>query len=260
MGGPHQVLAVAALLAGMASPAPPSASGGTWCPVSVVAMPLDSSRVALGFSTPLPSGRASGIVRLIAGGSRYDIRFDTIVPHDRKTAAGSPPAVPVIVRFPAPVRLESAVVTSLDEPAPGPCSPLYAPWRPGGLASWLPSAADATFFAQTYADRTATAPVQDAPPPIAYAPPVCERRFVPPFTVKAFEPQDVAWNGRVNVVVTVGADGKALAVEVPKPSGNALADAVAKDAAARSQYAPQVFDCEKIVGTYTFSVEFSITR
>jgi TonB family protein len=83
---------------------------------------------------------------------------------------------------------------------------------------------------------------------------------VAPSTLHAFEPSAVPYDGRVDVLVTVGTDGKAIAVEVPKPSGNELADAVAKDAAARSQYAPQIFDCEKIIGTYVFAVTFSTSR
>jgi hypothetical protein len=252
-------LFAAALLGAAPSPSPPAPGGVTWCPVSVIAIPLDASRVAFGFSTPLPSGRTSGIVRLIASGMRYDIRFDTIVPHNGKAAAGSPEPVPFVVRFPTPVRLESAVVTSLDSPAPGPCTPLYAPWRPS-LAPWLPSTADATAFARTYAGRAAAAPVHDASAPVPYTPPACQNRFVAPSTLHAFEPSAVPYDGRVDVLVTVGTDGKAIAVEVPKPSGNELADAVAKDAAARSQYAPQIFDCEKIIGTYVFAVTFSTSR
>lgn len=216
-------------------------------------MRLDDTRIALGFSTPFPAGRASGIVTLRTADARYDVRFDdAVVLHYGHITAGIPYPVPIVLRFPAPVNIESAIVTSLDAPTPGSCDPPYVPWR---SASSISIGMESRTSA--YRQRAAEAVTRDAPPPTPYVPPQCPVRFGPPKTVHAYEPRAMRYNGIVNVLVTVGTDGRALSVETVKSSGFTSVDAVAKDAAIRSRYAAEIFDCQKVVGTYVFSVEFS---
>jgi len=237
-----------------ASPAPvPSSLAATatkWCPIAVYVTTLDATRVAVHFWTPLPGGLASGIVALTANGSRYDVRFaDELVPHRGLRIASSPRSTTLVVRFPAPVRVDSAAVTSLDAPARGPCNPLYGPWSSQGRDQPIDPAGDAS---------AANVVVHDAPAPIPYTPATCGTPFAPPGTVSAAEPRSVRYNGTVYVSVTVGADGKTTSADLPEPSGSAAADTAAKDAAARSTFSPQIFNCEPVAGTYTFGVVFSV--
>jgi TonB family protein len=240
-----------------ATPAPlppaPSPAATTWCPITPVLVPLDDTHLALGFSTPFPAGRASGVVTLWTADARYDVRFvDAVVLHYGRVTAGIPDPVPIVLRFPAPVRIESAVVTSLDAPTPGPCDPPYVPWRSGG-----PIAIGTETQVAAYRQKAEEAVARDAPQPAPYTPPQCPVRFAPPKTVRTFAPRAMRYNGIVDVLVTVGTDGQALSVETLRSSGFSAVDAVAKDAAVRARYQAEIFDCRKIVGTYLFSVEFS---
>ena len=248
-------LLAVALIGATPAPAPPAleSPATTWCPISPVVVPLDDTRIALGFSTPFPAGRASGVVTLWTADARYDVRFDdAVVLHYGRVTFGIPDPLPIVLRFPAPVHVESAVVTSLDAPTPGPCDPQYVPWRARGTI-----AVNMAMQASAYRRRAGDVAARDAPPPTPYAPPDCPVRFAPAKTVRTYAPRPMRFNGTVNVLVTVSTNGRALAVETLTSSGNSAVDAVAKDAAIRAQYEAEIFDCRKIVGTYLFSVEFS---
>lgn len=221
---------------------------GTWCPVGVYVVSLDPTRIALGFWTPKEAGFASGVVRLVANRLRYDVRFsDELVPHRGFIASGAT-SLPVVVRFPSAVHVDSAVVSSLDG-APGACDPLYAPWTPSSHEVSKRNSDDIKAAAPNE-------PVFDAPVPLPAKPTSCAHPFVAATTISAADPGRVDRDLRVLVLVTIDVDGNPIDVDLPVPSGSRDADLRAIRAAENSRYSAQIFDCKRVIGTYVFSVDF----
>ena len=245
-----------------AAPAPPTvAPPSMFCPVSVRLTAIDRTRYAIDFISPDDPQAGSGVVSLYATATRYDVRFEGV--NTRRRGFAYPDAgVPVVIRFPQPVELESAVVTSLDAPLPRPCGPLYAPWvaRPNAPRSRALNAEDRA-REDAYRTRADAATARDAPEPQPYERATCARPFVSPSTVVAVEPQTPraasGVSGDVQVFVTVGTDGRARRADLWRSVGNPFADRVAVDAARRSQYTPEIYHCVPVAGDYLFTVNFS---
>lgn len=248
------------------SPAPvPSAAAAdnnpTWCPILASVTILDSTRLAFYLLTPIEPGRASGTVSLYTATSRYDVRFSDAYVAKYRQPSSPQEATAFVVRFPNPVTVNTAAVTALDSPTPRPCNALYSPWlrrAPVPEAALTPEdrARSAAFRA-----RFEALPAQMAPAPVAYTPASCAQPFVAARTVAPFVPvqpyENPLFRGVVHVWVTIGVDGRAVDTEVLKTSGDDVIDAVARDAAERSLYSAETFECAKIIGTYLFGVDFT---
>jgi len=63
--------------------------------------------------------------------------------------------------------------------------------------------------------------------------------------------------GTVRVKVTLDANGNAVDFSIYKSSGNAALDQSALNAAKATHYTPQVVECEKTAGSYSFDADFT---
>jgi TonB family protein len=203
---------------------------------------------------------SAGTVALFAGNDRYDVSFDHVVAGGDRYATE---ATPLVVRFPAPLRIDAASLARLGtDPAP-PCAPVRtdATWLYGASAK-RSAALDALFArASSVPPLTAPSPVHGpAAPPcaVSYRPPSAKTLAAPNTTVPAVQVgfREGIYPATVTVEVTIADDGTVLRARVLRSSDFAPYDAAALDAARRSVFEPEVRDCRSRGGTYAFEVTF----
>lgn len=249
-----------------AAAAEPPQPADAVCPASPMLFALDAghTRYAVGLRTWGGSGRGSGTVTLYAHGTRYDVPFSNLIIADMRD--GETPT-PLVLTFPAPVDFEGAAVTALG----GPCSPLYSPWTASPTTA--PSAStrgtgDAPLntayarFVAKFKAAAAAAPSSPAPLPLADTAPSCATPYQPARTLRVIKrPGDELGlphvSGELAIFVTIGADDRVIDATPFEPSAFPEADRVATQWAKDSQYRTQTFRCQKVVGTYIFTVGFS---
>jgi len=218
----------------------------------VVKLPIGTSYALTFDSLDGKDGAVSGTVALYSGNQRYELTFPATVAGDARSADKR---APLVVRFPAPVKIDSAVLTSISGPEGGPCLPVVA--HQVEPSRWWALSQDALF-----ARAARTAPV-DAPSPEVL--PASECR-VPSRTahLKVSVPTPrlattdlETGSALVEVEVVVDDTGNAMNATVMHSSLNSAMDDAALYAAARSTYEPETFRCQNVGGYYKFIAEFA---
>jgi TonB family protein len=233
-----------------AQPAPsPSADPTARCDVSFMVRRIDATRVALSFRTGGPSRPVSGTAALYEGDRRYDIAFRNAYARQPDGSRGD--VIPVVIRFPSPVAIDAAIVTSIDQPSQPACSEETNPW--------IASKFDAEFYAPDDAAlraRTAGLVAQDAPPPVIL-PHACAVRAAQARTISAAQPNVWSGDGRMaSVLVSLDTGDNVVRTRIVRSTGEPRLDNAALDAARRTRYATMIFNCTKLAGDYIFSVSF----
>lgn len=130
-----------------------------------------------------------------------------------------------------------------------------------GGSSGIPVPGDTT-------KRSARKLAADASPPVVATfvrhevPAECERPYVAARLLKPARPEypeaarSAYASGTVLVSLDLNEDGKAISSPVVGSSGFALLDRSATEAALGSQYAPQIFRCTPVAGSYLFEAQF----
>ena len=196
----------------------------------------------------------------IAFFSEDDRRFDVPFAAVPISSTGKPE--PLRYRFPAPVVLTGAYVASLDAPSPGPCA-VADPWT-----SALPPLPPQSDAAQAVAHIDSAAVPATMVDSGRSDPMTCPHPFEPARTIRAVPPTaTVAAAGKISVLVTVAANGRATAASVEAMSSSIASDrnveflrAQAVASAEQSTYETATFRCKHIIGTYLFVVEFRMAR
>jgi TonB family protein len=223
-----------------APPAPADA-----CDVGLAVRRIDATRVALAFWTGGPSRTISGSTALYAGDLRYAVPFRAFA-RERDGSHGD--AVPVVVRFPRPVAIDAAIVTSLDPPARPVCRETLIPWVAPNAA---PEDADDTLRA-----AVAGLPVQDAPPPVMLRH-TCPERNASAHAISVARSMVADGAGRkAEVLVTLDPNDQVIATRIVVSTGASHLDVAALDAARRTRYATTVFNCTKLEADYVLTVSF----
>jgi len=242
------VLALAVLASIPAAPAaavdaPPAPADA--CDVGLTVRRIDATRVALAFWTGGPSRTISGTTALYAGDLRYAVPFRAFA-RERDGSHGD--AVPVVVRFPRPVAIDAAIVTSLDPPLRPVCRETLIPWVASNAA---PEDADDTLRA-----ALAGLPVQDAPPPITLRH-TCPERNASARAISVARSIVADGAGRkAAVLVTLDPNDQVVATRIVASTGASHLDNAALDAARRTRYATTVFNCTKLEADYVLTVSF----
>ena len=254
--------------AGMAAdsvPAPaaqPAADEMHFCPVSPRILPLDRyGRLYAVELRGLTTGAATGTIALYSGDARYDIamRDATVASELDQTTVPTP----IVVRFATNVRVDGAVVRSLDDD-PASCTTAFAPWQPttpnehnvADLASQLEKRRDEEFMAAARRATPVDAPASVHEPRPCTAP---DRRGETISTIEPKMPMMAAqyhYSGTVAVLVILRPDGTVANTVVLRPSGHDDIDREAKHAAAVSKFRGATFRCRDVVGLYQFLVDF----
>jgi TonB family protein len=239
---------------------PPPAA---YCPISVRLDAIASRENDVAFSLWADdvAAKATGTLVVYAGTRRYRIPFGGAVAADPRNTAILP--TPIVVHFDTATTVDSAYVASLDNID---CL-IHSPF----LRSRTPELVPFTFPLErrTYPDWSkpwkaflelaGDAPELGAPSAETIEAPNCAKPYARAYTTHPAipAPNQSPYRGEVVVRVTIAGNGSLLGLRVDKSSHVALADAIAVDATARSQFAPQVYRCAPITGVYLFVVEFS---
>ena len=253
----QQCIRALALLAGwsvslaVAPSAPVTPAPVDWCAVSVQVAQLDPRYAALRFFGFAPA-IVSATVALYAGDARYDVRVDRVAV---SVFGANPSAMEgarayAIVRFPADTRVDSAVVSSVQDPPVGVCSVPYYPWfatTPGARATGAGAPPSGSYIVD------APVPVHDPVPcaePNAPAHKLGESpELWPPGKGRDF-------HARAVVGVTIDEAGNVAETRILASTADEQADAFALTTARETRWAPGRFRCRPDVGTYNYVVEF----
>jgi hypothetical protein len=187
-------------------------------------------------------GPVSGMLTLYAGASRYDIPIHNF---EVTTTMNLDTVKPLVVRFPSPVRLDAAYLSSIDGPNGGPCD----------LTSGL------SMFPQSdtaYTKRALASTPVDAPPPVNDPAP-CDKPYVDAHVLKFAGPggppdpsTSDEFGGAVRIMVHLAPDGSIIdLVPLPPRAAPDLENAALAMARA-STYAPQVVRCKPIDSIYVY--------
>jgi outer membrane biosynthesis protein TonB len=195
----------------------------------------------------------SGMLALYSGAIRYDVPFHDLVADDGRNS--TKPTV-IVVKFPAPVAIESAVVSALDTGNGNThCSIPFAPWTVEAAQGTEPAPKRTM---EWFRGAVAAAEIVAAPAPVNDPRP-CATPDRAGRTVKAYEPEtaeNFTLKGDVVVVVTIDEKDHLIGAEILESSGSGDMDNIAVGAAMRSQFAGATFRCRPIVGEYRFVVSF----
>ncbi len=69
--------------------------------------------------------------------------------------------------------------------------------------------------------------------------------------------RNLGQTGTVRIRVALDPDGTVVNATIARSSGSVILDAAALTAAQKTRYAPQIFRCERIPGSYTFRADFT---
>jgi TonB family protein len=189
----------------------------------------------------------SGTLALYAGNDRYDVPVQDAVA--RSIAIRRSVQPPVVIRFPAPVKIEGGYLASVEGAGAGRCTP------EGGLtrvASSNPIDEAAVANARAY----------DAPNPIADPSGSCATPFVDSTTTKVAGlqvPDGATENhegGTVEWVVLIDETGKVIGLHLLESSDYSDLDRAAAQSAQSSSYLPALFRCVPIRSFYVFRADF----
>lgn len=197
-------------------------------------------------------GVASGTVALFTGDQRYEVPFKgaTVRGDLQKDVA----ATPIVVRFPRPIHVSRAYVSSLVAPSGGPCSPLSTP------ASWKIEAetpAHIAFMQAARALHPAAAPAGVHAEPAQCAGPdrdAATKVAVAPAVPSMASQQGATGTAQIAVILTD--DARVVGVKVFRSSGNWLLDDAALAGALKSSYQTEIRNCLAIGGIYIYRAEF----
>jgi TonB family protein len=267
------VLALASF--GIAPAAQPSAASG-WCSGFVARVePLDrlGNRYAVALATHDGSHRTSGTLALYHGGDRYDVCFSGANAFDPRDENAIPSAI--VVRFPAPVAIEEATVTSIDGTA---CAPLSEPWLSGrpvtpligsirvGLGARARGAArisDNAEFWTRWSAAAISAPESAVTDAVAGDARIeCRRPPIRATTTHAIGPQlspeaeNRNLSGHVQILVTLDDKNAVMTTRVERSSGFAELDRSALQIAQGSEFRSPVLHCSAYGGSYIFDALF----
>ncbi len=240
------------------APSAPAASVPLgWYPLSTRVRDLDDThtRYAVSFGS-FETRRVSGTVALWAGDRRYDVPFRNVRAVDSRDATLPPGAV--VVRFPAPIALDGAVVTSIEDGGTmRPCEPWFSPWLGSAPLGVDRRTAEQRRAAEQFLADARTAVALDAPAPVADVKP-CTTPNRPGRTVRPIEPDTPRFAGSGISVVEVVLDpsDKIVNTRILRSAGNSRLDEAAVSAARASEFEGQTFRCRRVAGSYLFSVEF----
>jgi hypothetical protein len=226
-----------------------------FCPLAAHVVDVDGTRTRYAVVlTSLETGRASGIVSLYAGNTRYDVPFHNAVALDTRDL--KTPATPIVVRFAASTVLDGAAVTSIEDNGTNPCDPVFSPWSSILLLS--PQTPEDRRRHELLVARARAEIGIEAPTPVADRI-SCAVPYRLPRTTFAFEPTTPYRDARgiAHVLVLLGPDNRVLGTRIEQSAGNEMMDNVALYAVAHSRFEGAIFRCRPVFGTYIFSVEFN---
>jgi TonB family protein len=245
-----------------AQTAAPAASAPQFCPISVSVREIKGHDDEAVFTlwADDTAGRATGSIAAYAGNLLFHVTFINVVAADDRDT-GHPPT-PIVVRFDAPTRIDSAYVTSL---AGGDC-PIHSPFVRAELANYprnphrpvsvYPSW---TKVMQTVLSQAAALTPAPAGTPETVEAPACAKPYVAASAVRAvppISPLGNSYSGVVAIDLAVSESGSVLGTRVDKSSRQKFVDEAAVTAAAESRFAPQIYRCQPISGTYLFFTKF----
>jgi TonB family protein len=246
---------------GVLSPSTPPPAA--YCPIGVRidAIAGRESDVAFSLWADDVAAKATGTLVVYAGTRRYRIPFGGAVAADPRNTTILP--TPIVVHFDTATTVDSAYVASLDNIDCLIHSPFLRSRTPELVPFNFPlerqTYPDWSKQWKAFLDLAADAPALTAPSAETVEAPTCAKPYMRAYTTRPATPapNQSPYRGEVVVRVTIAGNGSLLGVRVDKSSHVALADAIAVDATARSQFAPQVYRCAPITGVYLFVVEFS---
>lgn len=235
---------VAAQSAHAATPQPSPTSQSLCTARKPIVTALDARTFAV---TVLSGARAgpepvSGTLTLYAGASRYDIPLHNF---EVTTSMRLDAVNPLVVRFPSPVRLDAAYLSSLDGPNGGPCD------LTSGL-SMFPRSGTA------YTKRALAATPIDAPQPVNDPAP-CDNPYAKAHILKFAgpgKPPDSSgvdvFGDAVSIMVHIAPDGSIIDLVPLPPRAAAEREKAALAIARGSTYAPEVVRCKPIDSIYVY--------
>jgi len=255
--------------------------------VSSTAANADACSTSIGFLMPLATPGTYGIelanltqtrvagdfvVTLYSASASYELRLDGQL-FDRRPKTAGPPmlswvAAPAYFDVPGAAAIESAYVQPLEADGVQSTPCLFNHYRVRSRADIMselysqePTLLDesdvaaANFSADspiTHATFRSQSPSPDCKQP--YAEPRVLHAMSPPYPPSAI--RDGA-SGMAMILLELDNAGKPLSAAVVKSANYDALDRAAEVAALTSSFAPQLFRCEPIGGSYVFRVDFS---
>ncbi len=252
------------------TPAPAVTPEPEICPISVLVSPLKGQPGVAVFSlwADGTAGVATGSIVAYAGGLRYTIPFAKAIAADIRRSAVLPTPIPV--RFPTATSVESAYVSALgtDE------CPIREPYESAALTGVVQT--DGPPAPVSYVDwstawvafqkRAAEAVAEPAPAGEPADALTCTKPYARQHLLRGENPivppiaQQRGEAGTVTIRVSIAADGSLLGARVDLITRglDEFVIRAALEAARKTTYAPGIYRCRPVGGTYLFLVQFGV--
>ncbi len=249
-----------------ATPSPstaPTTAATTNCPATFVLESTNGRDYVVVFDANLPTV-ASFRVETYTRTAAYAFTLANVA-IDKKTAMPERPyqSVPTLFTNPDTQPLLGAIVRS-TRPSGAPC-PDRDVQIPSVASLTSPDRIVTPQFAATQREvvrEVRTLPTLVVPEPISSEAFTCDMPFAQASPIKLARPSypqsavDEGAVGTVRIKVSLAANGAVTNTGVYSTSGNAALDAAALDAARRTTYNPEVFECKPLTGDYLFTADF----